>query len=118
MARILVVDDDRVIRRLAHDLLTDEGFEVTSAENGSAGLEALLSERPGLVLLDLRMPSMDGRTFHASMPADCRDIPILVLSGSSDIHEVAAEIGAAGALQKPFDLDELVQAVRRILPSS
>jgi DNA-binding response OmpR family regulator len=116
MPRILVIDDDGVIRRLAEDFLSDEGFEVLGADTATAGLEALVTYQPDLVLLDLRMPGMDGQAFCAHMGSASRAIPVLVLSGANDVHRVAAEIGAAGAIRKPFDLDNLQGAVRRLLP--
>lgn len=113
MKRILVVEDDDAIRRLASDLLTDEGYEVRTARTGQEGLDVLaawLPEMPDLILLDLMMPVMDGETFHQHLPETARAIPVLVLSGSRGAHEAAARLGAA-ILQKPFDLDDLLRCV-------
>ncbi|MCA9849952.1 MAG: response regulator [Dehalococcoidia bacterium] len=115
MTRILIVEDDAAIRRLAHDLLVDEGFEVFLAETGEDGLAALGEHEPNLVLLDLMMPLMDGPTFATEMERRQHDVPIVVLSGSRDIHEIASSMGAAGAILKPFDIEEFVSAVRRAL---
>lgn len=115
MTRILVVEDDAAIRRLAHDLLVDEGFEVFMAETGEAGLDLLADCDPDLVLLDLMMPTMDGETFAREMEQRHQSMPVVVLSGSRDIFETAAELGAAGAILKPFDIDEFVQTVRRAI---
>jgi len=118
MTCILVVEDDAAIRRLAHDLLEDEGFEVLLAETGEAGLTALAERRPDLVLLDLMMPLMDGATFAAELRRLHEDVPVVVLSGSRDIFEVAQSMGATGAILKPFDIDEFVTIVRRTLDGS
>ena len=115
MTRILIVEDDAAIRRLAHDLLVDEGYEVSVAETGEAGLIALGEHQPDLVLLDLMMPQMDGPTFAAEMQRRQHVAPVLVWSGSRDIHEIASSMGAAGAILKPFDIEEFVAAVRRAL---
>jgi DNA-binding response OmpR family regulator len=117
MPRILIVDDDGVIRRLAEDFLGEEGFDVLGADTATAGLDALVTYQPDLVLLDLRMPGMDGQAFCAHMGPESRAIPVLVLSGANDVHRVAAEIGAAGAIRKPFDLDDLLGTVRRLIPA-
>src|SRR5690606_2764115 len=85
--RVLVVEDDLAIRRLAMDLLEDEGYEVRTADSGAAALEIMETWRPSLIVLDLMMPVMDGPTFHANLPEDARDIPILVLSGSRTARE-------------------------------
>ncbi len=115
MTRILIVDDDAAIRRLAHDLLEDEGFEVFVAGSGEAGLAALHEHDPQLVLLDLMMPEMDGATFAAEMARRGRAVPVVLLSGSADINRAATSIGAVGAILKPFDIDDFVVTVRRAL---
>ncbi|KAB1073470.1 response regulator [Methylobacterium planeticum] len=79
---VLVVDDDPDVRERMTTLLTREGWRVTSAENGRAGLEAVSARKPGLVLLDLMMPEMDGFGFLRELRArpECRDIPVVVLT--------------------------------------
>ena len=115
MSRILIVEDDAAIRRLAHDLLADEGYEVATAGTGHEGLAALVDHQPDLVLLDLMMPTMDGTTFAREMERTYRAVPIVVLSDSRETFEAADEMGAAGAILKPFDIDDFVATVRRIL---
>ncbi len=117
MSRILVVEDDVAIRRLAHDLLSDEGYEVATACTGQEALDLLAEwypECPDLILLDLMMPVMDGETFYRHLPSEARSIPILVLSGSRGAREAAMRLGAA-IIQKPFDLDDLLQRVESML---
>lgn len=116
MTRILVVEDDAAIRRLARDLLADEGYEVFTAESGPAGLDTLSVAQPDLVVLDLMMPQMDGVEFAQAMEERHRVVPIVVLSGSHDIERRAEEMGAAGAVLKPFDIDDFLATVRQALP--
>jgi CheY-like chemotaxis protein len=111
---VLVVDDDDTIRRIAFDVLSDEGFEVALADSGTAALESLERERPDVILLDLTMPGMNGRAFHANLPPRFLDIPILLLSGSNDVRDAGLELGTAGVIAKPFDLDDLIGAVQRV----
>ncbi|MGE3961900.1 MAG: response regulator transcription factor [Dehalococcoidia bacterium] len=116
MNRILIVEDDAAIRRLAHDLLVDEGYAVVVAETGQRGLDALAEHAPDLVLLDLMMPHMDGATFAREMERRFRQTPIVVLSGSRDIFDIARDLGAAGAILKPFDIDDFVSTIQQLLP--
>ena len=89
--------------------------KVFTAENGQAALDLLDQARPEVILLDLMMPSMNGRVFCESLSEAFRGIPILLLSGSNDIDRAAEELGVAGGLRKPFDLDDLLEAVQRAL---
>lgn len=116
MTRILVVEDDDAIRRLAHDLLSDEGYEVYTADSGPEGLDTLDATQPDLVVLDLMMPLMDGVSFAREMERRHRQVPIIVLSGSHDLEQHAQDMGAAGAVLKPFDIDDFLGVVRRALP--
>lgn len=113
--RVLVVDDDRSIRRLVVEILRDEGFEPTPCENGSDALDYLGRGGADLVLLDMRMPVMDGWEFAAEMQRRKIDIPIVVMTASANARAWAQEISARGFVPKPFDLDDLVGAVRHVL---
>ena len=114
--RILVVEDDAAIGSLLQDAMIDEGYEVRHAPDGLQGLAVLESWRPNVIVLDLMMPVMDGETFrheqHRRGLAD--DVPLLILSASRRALEVAADLGAAAVVRKPFDLDELVNLVNRL----
>lgn len=112
--RVLVVDDDRAIRDLLRDVLADEGYEVRTVENGLAALEIMDGWRPGLIVLDMAMPVMDGKGFRAAQlvnPA-WRRIPVLVLSATSAFLSDEETIGAKAVLGKPFEVDELIGLVR------
>ena len=111
-ATILVVDDDVAIRGLVRLVLEDEGYDVVEAENGASGLEVAEHHRPDLIVLDLAMPVMDGRTFFKRIRASrCRDVPVIVVSALTE----GREVGADAALEKPFDPDALVAEVERLL---
>jgi two-component system chemotaxis response regulator CheY len=109
---ILVVDDDASIRDLIGMALTHEGYEVQAASHGAAALEIIGRTRPSVILLDMRMPVMDGWEFaraYRELPGP--HVPIIVLTAARDAGHRAAEIKAEGFLGKPFDLDELLVLV-------
>jgi two-component system, chemotaxis family, chemotaxis protein CheY len=111
--RILIVDDDESIRQIVRLCLSDEGYEVCEAANGLAALEALETFRPNLILLDLRMPVMDGWEFarrYEMLPEPHAPIVAFVAALNAELE--CADLATAGILTKPFDLDELLSAVR------
>jgi two-component system, chemotaxis family, chemotaxis protein CheY len=115
--RILIVDDDESIRLIVRLCLADEGYCVAEASNGDAALRVLAEFDPDLILLDLRMPIMDGwefaRRYHV-MPG--HHAPIVAFVAALNAAQECEGIEAAGILSKPFDLDELLGAVRTQLP--
>jgi len=113
--RVLVVDDDPDILDALSEILEVEGYEVQRARNGREALQALEHAPPDLVLLDLMMPVMDGWEFARSLEPSSRP-PIIVLSADRNVSVKAQEIGALGWLAKPFELAELLAAVRRAIP--
>ncbi len=114
---VLIVDDDEDIRDFMELGLRDAGYRVLSADNGAAALAVLAQAGSDLILLDMRMPVMDGWAFaRAYRQQPPPHVPIVVLTAARDAARRAAEIGADGFLSKPFDLDELTAAVKRHLP--
>jgi CheY-like chemotaxis protein len=123
--RVLVVDDNRSVREPLVALLEGRGFSARGVGNGREALQAL---RDGfdacLILLDLTMPIMDGRTFRAVQRGEPRlaEVPVVVLTALTDPAEAAEELGAVGGLAKPLDLERLVGFVEehcpRTLPQS
>jgi two-component system chemotaxis response regulator CheY len=113
--RVLVVDDDRAIRDLLRDVLADDGYDVRAASNGLAALEVMGSWPPELIVLDMAMPVMDGKGFRAAQLAnpEWRGIPVLVLSATAAYLSDDSTIGAKAVLGKPFEVDELLDLVRR-----
>ncbi len=109
---ILVVDDDAAIREVVAEVLQEEGYRVAVAASGAEALAVLDAVNPALVVLDMRMPVMNGWEFAEQLSARCDDcIPILVMTAAVDAARRAAEIGAAGTLSKPFDLADLIEMV-------
>jgi len=113
--RVLVVDDDPDILDALSEILEVEGYHVQRARNGREALQRLEQELPDLVLLDLMMPVMDGWEFARSLDPGARP-PIIVLSADRNVSAKAKEIGALGWLAKPFELSELLAAVRSVVP--
>ena len=113
--RVLVVDDDPDILDALSEILEVEGYHVQRARNGREALQRLELGLPDLVLLDLMMPVMDGWEFARSLDPGARP-PIIVLSSDRNVSAKAKEIGALGWLAKPFELSELLAAVRSVVP--
>lgn len=114
---ILVVEDDEVILSTIEFLLTEEGYAVTLASNGKEALERVVQHPPCLILLDMKMPVMDGWDFAAAyqqLPGP--HAPILVMTAAKDSRSRAAEVAAAGYISKPFDIDQLLELVCHFAP--
>ncbi len=108
---VLVVDDEQDIRQAVSEILVEEGHEVIDAGDGVEALKKLRAFHPGLVLLDFMMPGMNGWEFRRQQQGDpdVSEIPVVVLSAFMP----GEAVDAAGFIQKPFDLSELVSAVTR-----
>jgi CheY-like chemotaxis protein len=111
LSRILVVDDDASIVAVVSEILVAEGHEVVSAENGAEALRKVDGE--ALVLLDMRMPVMDGWGFARAFRSAGKRSPIVVMTAAENARRWAEEIGADGYLAKPFEIDALIAAVER-----
>ena len=114
MKRVLVVDDDEDIRAMLDLALSAEGYEVVTAADGAAGLDAVRDATPDVILLDLKMPGMGGEEFadRYRQGAGPR-APVVVVAAAQDTPQRAAAIGAQAYLLKPFELDELLSLVGR-----
>jgi CheY-like chemotaxis protein len=113
---VLVVDDDVNFREILKQILSLEGYRVTSAATGAEALEVLQGvSSPCVILLDLMMPVMDGSQFRREQARDpaLAEIPVVVVSAASNVPQKAAALGAAGYIQKPVDLDNLLSTVQR-----
>ncbi|HEX8437306.1 response regulator [Archangium sp.] len=112
---LLVVDDDTDLREALEEVLRDAGFSVVGACNGREALEVLARTRPlpGLVLLDMMMPVLDGQGFAQEMHAvpEWKGIPVVIFSASAGTANVAQEVGARAYLRKPVDVEVLVDTV-------
>jgi two-component system, chemotaxis family, chemotaxis protein CheY len=113
---ILVVDDDPAIASTLRDLLALEEYETSTAPHGEAALEACARREPDAILLDMRMPVMDGWEFARRYRLVSRNpAPIICMTAARDAAQWAAEIGAEAHVAKPFDVDTLLAAVQSAL---
>ena len=116
--RILIVDDEEGFRSGVADLLGMEGYTVLVASDAVEAVQQLPEFRPEAILLDLRMPHLDGEGFLrglAGLPATSR-VPVVLISAKEDLAAIASRTGAAGFLQKPFESPQLLALLERILP--
>lgn len=110
---ILVVDDDPEILAMLRDFLESEGLVVRTAANGAEALDALDEVAPALILLDMRMPVLDGWGFAEQVRERQLGYPIVVMTAAESARSWAEEIGATGYIAKPFDVNELLQTIER-----
>jgi CheY-like chemotaxis protein len=116
--RILIVDDEEGFRDGLADLLDMEGYAVAVARDAIEAVRLVPEFRPEVILLDLRMPLLDGEGFLRGMsgvPAT-RRVPVVLISAKEDLRAVAERTGAAGFLQKPFEAPQLLALLAKILP--
>jgi len=119
MPTILIVDDEPRIAAIAGDYLRHAGFSVVTAETGAAGLERMRSVRPALVVLDLRLPDMDGIEVARALRA-VSNVPIVMLTARAEESDrlLGLDAGADDYVVKPFSPRELVARVRAVLRRS
>lgn len=111
---ILLVDDDESILSTVRLLLTEEGYPVVVAANGKEALQHIATQKPSLILLDMKMPIMDGWAFamaYRDFPGP--HAPIVVMTAAHDARQRAAEIAADDVIAKPFDVNRLLDVVRK-----
>jgi len=117
--RVLVIDDHPPMIKLVQDALVKEGFSVLSAQNGAEGLRAVAVERPDLVILDVKMPIMDGfRVLRAiKLKMATQHLPVIMLTVCEEQEDrLAGWMGGADEyLTKPCKMEDLVAAVKRVL---
>ena len=118
---ILVVDDEPDIRNLLQEILEDEGFEISVAENASYAREARRQRRPDLILLDIWMPDTDGITLLKEWSNDGHiDVPVIMMSGHGTVETAveATRLGAYDFIEKPLSIAKLVLTVQRALETA
>jgi len=108
-----VVEDDPSILAMVAQILRGEDYPVVTAHNGAEALVALAQTQPSLILLDMRMPRMDGWQFAAALRTRGIAVPIVVMTAAENARRWAEEIGADGFVIKPFDFRRLLEAVSR-----
>lgn len=113
-ARVLIVEDDNSIREMVALALQDAGYEVRDARDGEFAFELLKGAPADVLLVDLRMPLMDGFEFMRRYTAGGGRAPIIVLSASREIDLTRHSVQAAAIIEKPFDLNDLIATVGRV----
>lgn len=115
-ALVLIVDDDDGIRLTLRDILEDEGYDVFEARDGVEGLEAVEQHNPQIMLLDLNMPRMSGWELFERLQAARIGVPTVIMTAGRRAADEAARLHAAASLAKPFDVDDVLTTVERLLP--
>ncbi|SFU63839.1 response regulator [Alicyclobacillus macrosporangiidus] len=111
--KVLIVDDQFGIRVLLQEVLLQEGYQVFQAANGPTALEIVKQESPDLILLDMKIPGMDGLEILRNLRKMGAESKVIMMTayGELDLIQEAMEMGALAHFTKPFDIDELRQAV-------
>ena len=117
MKRILIVDDDKDLRFNLSCILKEEGHEVIAASDGKQALNAIAENVPDLVLLDVRLPGIDGVELLEEMKKIEKNLPIIMLTAYSDVKSAvkAMKLGAFDYITKPFDNEELILVIKKAL---
>ena len=117
MAKILVIDDEPGIRDLLDTLLSRKGYDVVLAESGQKGLEVFRRARPDVVVLDLKMPGMDGLTVLQQVRSLNPTQPVIMLTGAGtpDAELQARALGVTEFVEKAFSLHLLGDSLKRLL---
>ena len=115
---VLVVEDDPSVRGLLHTLLTAEGYSVSTASDGLAGLRSALDSPPSLILLDVMMPDLGGVRVLEELGSDpvLAGVPVIVVTGRVDaVANLESLLGPGMVFVKPFAVDELVHRVAELI---
>jgi len=115
--KILIVDDQKGIRLLLTEVFRHEGYQTFQASDGKQAVEIMRAENPELVLLDMKIPGMDGLDILRRIRAINPEVRIIMMTayGELDMVKEAARLGAVRHFTKPFDIDELRDAVNACL---
>lgn len=111
---VLVVDDDDSLLKLFRAILRSADYDVTTAGNGSEALEVVQRQHLDVIVMDLKMPVLDGPGFFRKLRASGDTTPVLITSAFG-ARDAQRQLGAEGAIEKPFDPDELLLAVGKLV---
>ncbi|MBT2657741.1 response regulator [Bacillus sp. ISL-18] len=116
--KILIVDDQFGIRILLNEVFQKEGYQTFQAANGVQALEIVTNHHPDLVLLDMKIPGMDGIEILKRMKVIDPEIRVIIMTayGELDMIQEAKDLGALTHFAKPFDIDDIRAAVRKHIP--
>lgn len=111
--RILIVDDEPMVRETISRVLVEEGYAVDCAADGEMALARCRSHPPDVILLDLMMPGMNGRQFLSTLRGDLgrTEVPVVVMTAVHGLGQRALSLGADDMVEKPFDVDELLNKI-------
>lgn len=112
--RILIVDDDALVRSSLAAVLHCEGYEVYGADDGQAAIKSAIEHHPDLVLLDLNMPNMDGWTAFTKLESARPLIPVIVLTARPNQYKHAVALGVDAFMEKPLNFPVLLRAIRKL----
>ena len=117
MAKILVIDDEQGIRDLLDTILSRKGYDVVLAESGRKGLELFRRERPDVIVLDLKMPGMDGLTVLQQVRSLNPKQPVIILTGAGtpETEQQVRALGVTEFVEKEFSLHLLGDSLKRLL---
>jgi CheY-like chemotaxis protein len=113
--RILVADDDNMVRDALAEVLEFEGYVVDKARNGLEAVSHAVKHPPDLVLLDLNMPQWDGWTAFSQLDRVAPLLPVIVITARPNQYDKAVRLGVDAFMEKPLDVPALVQAIARLL---
>jgi DNA-binding response OmpR family regulator len=117
-ARVLVVDDDPEVVAAVGEALQDDGYRVETATDGASALKSVLEAPPDLIVLDVRMPNLNGWEFCEIVrrQSHTRDVPVLFLTACTEVRDqiTAMQVGGSDHLPKPFRLEALRDKVRSL----
>jgi two-component system, OmpR family, response regulator len=112
--RILIVDDDALVRSSLAAVLHCEGYEAYGADDGRAAIKSAIEHNPDLVLLDLNMPNMDGWTAFTKLEETRPLIPVIVITARPNQYKHAVKLGMDAFMEKPLNFPVLLRAIRKL----
>jgi len=112
--RVLIVDDDALVRSSLAAVLHCEGYEVYGADYGRAAIKSAIEHKPDLVLLDLNMPNMDGWTAFTKLEETRPLIPVIVITARPNQYKHAVKLGVDAFMEKPLNFPVLLRAIRKL----
>jgi len=112
--RILIVDDDALVRSSLAAVLHSEGYEVYGADDGKVAIDYAIDLQPDLILLDLNMPIMDGWAAFEKLELKCPLIPVIVITARPNQYKQAVKLGVDAFMEKPLDFPLLLRAIHKL----
>jgi len=112
--RVLIADDDSLVRGSLASVLESEGFVVDEAQNGIKAVTRAIEQSPDLVLLDLNMPHWDGWTAFSQLNRVIPLLPVIVITARPNQYEKAVRLGVDAFMEKPLNIPILVRAIKRL----